>query len=214
MSERKKSRYHVTRTSSTKYLLNADSQARYLDAGNLNIVSLPGASVRHAYDYVPPAGLFDIIILFIGGNDLYNFTEPSLTPDRKVADDIVELANFLCNRAPSVFVLGVPERDENKTRSKAVNDLLQDIAERKPKKPCKVEWNYRSVKQTTLNRCTVLQQEGPPSLIRRWSKQPAQSRQGEGVIQEVQQRVQLPSKLEEIRVSHERLSGYLQHLVK
>ena len=83
----------------------------------------------------PPAGLFDIIILFIGGNDLYNFTEPSLTPARKVADDIVELANFLCNRAPFVFVLRVPERDENKTRSKAVNDLLQNIAERKPKKP-------------------------------------------------------------------------------
>ena len=103
--------------------------------------------VRHAYDYVPPAGLFDIIIPFIGSNDLYNFTEHSLTSARKVADDIVELANFLCNRAPSVFVLGVPERDENKTRSKAVNDLLQDIAERKPKKPGKVEWNYRSVKQ-------------------------------------------------------------------
>ena len=156
MSERKKSRYHVTRTSSTKYLLIADSQARYLDAGNLNIVSLPGASVRHAYDYVPPAGLFDIIILFIGGNDLYNFTEPSLTPARKEVDDIVELANFLCNRAPSVVVLGVPERDENKTRSKAVKDLLQDIAERKPKKACKVEWNYRSVKQKlTGARCFI-----------------------------------------------------------
>ena len=46
----------------------------------------------------PPAGLFDIIILLIEGNDLYNFTEPSLTPARKVADDIVELANFLCKQ--------------------------------------------------------------------------------------------------------------------
>ena len=138
MSERKKSRYHVTRTSSTMYLLIADSQAIYLDAGNLNIVSLPGASVRQAYDYNPPAGLFDIIILFIGGNDLNNFNEPSPTPARKVADDIVELANFLGNRAPSIVVLGVPERDENKTRSKAVKNLLQDIAERKPKKPGKV----------------------------------------------------------------------------
>ena len=73
MSAPRQSRYHVYRTSSTKTLLIADSQARNLEAGNLNILSLPGACVRHVYNFIPPKDIFDIIILFVGGNDLYFF---------------------------------------------------------------------------------------------------------------------------------------------
>ena len=109
----------------------ADSQARHLDAGNLNILSLPGAGVRHVYDFLPPEGKYVTIILFVGGNDLYNATTPSDTPAREVATNIIELAYLLCKRAKHVFALGVPERDENKVRSKAVNDILQGAAERK-----------------------------------------------------------------------------------
>ena len=66
MSATKHSRYHIYRTSSTKTLLIVDSQAKNLEAGNLNILSLPGACVRHVYNFIPPKGLFDIIILFVG----------------------------------------------------------------------------------------------------------------------------------------------------
>ena len=56
----------IIKEAPTKYLFLADSQARFLEAGNLNILSLPGASIRHLYDYIPPAGRFEIIILFDG----------------------------------------------------------------------------------------------------------------------------------------------------
>ena len=111
-----RSRYHLIKTSSSKYILIADSQARYLQAGNLKILSLPGASANHFYDYLPPKDLFDAIILFIGGNNLYYYTTPIDTLLRLVADQVIDLANFLCERAKTVFVLAIPECDENKTR--------------------------------------------------------------------------------------------------
>ena len=46
----KRSRYHIFKTSPTRQLLIADSQARHPRAGNLNVLSLPGASVRHFYN--------------------------------------------------------------------------------------------------------------------------------------------------------------------
>ena len=92
-----------------------NSPARFLEAGNLNILSLPGASIRHLYDYIPPAGRFEIIILFIGGNDLFDGFEPSSKTPQKVAQDLIELADFACQRTrSSVFVLGIPERDKNR----------------------------------------------------------------------------------------------------
>ena len=145
MSATKHSRYHIYRTSSTKTLLIADSQARNLEAGNLNILSLPGACVRHVYNFIPPKGLFDIIILFVGGNDLYFFQKPTLTPASQVAHEIIDIANLLCHRAKVVYVLGVPERNDNKVRSKQVNDLLQSIGERKTKDQSFVAWRYRTV---------------------------------------------------------------------
>ena len=92
-------RFHIFKEALTKYLFLADSQARFLEAGNLNLLSLPGASIRHLYDYIPPAGRFEIIILFIGGNDFFDGFEPSSKTPRKVAQDQIELADFACQRA-------------------------------------------------------------------------------------------------------------------
>ena len=133
MSAPRQSRYHVYRTSSTKTLLIADSQARNLKAGNLNILSLPGACVRHVYNFIPPKDIFDIIILFVGGNDLYFSKNPTTTPALQVAHEITDLANLLCDRAKVVYVLGIPERNENKVRSKQVNDFLQSVESARPK---------------------------------------------------------------------------------
>ena len=95
----KQSRYHVYRTSSTKTRLITDSLARNLEAGNLNILFLPGACVRHVYNFIPPKDSFDIIVLFFGGNDLYFFKKPTTTPTIQVAHKIIDLANLLCHRA-------------------------------------------------------------------------------------------------------------------
>ena len=50
-----------------------------------------------------------------------------------MAHEIIDLANLLCHRAKVVYVLGIPGRNENKRRSKQVNDLLQSVGERKTK---------------------------------------------------------------------------------
>ena len=50
----RRSSFHIWRTVPTKSLLIADSQARHIDAGNLNILSLPGAGIKHVYDFLPP----------------------------------------------------------------------------------------------------------------------------------------------------------------
>ena len=48
-----------------------------------------------------------------------------------VADKIIDLANFLCDRAKTAFVLANRERDKNQTRLNGVNDILQATSERK-----------------------------------------------------------------------------------
>ena len=106
-----KSRFHIFKTAPTGTLLIADSQARHLKAGNLNIISLPGAKARDVYNFIPPKNEFDLIILFVGGNDLFDYTEPSYTPAPQIANEIIALANFLSERAKQVFVLEIPERD-------------------------------------------------------------------------------------------------------
>ena len=72
-------RYHTFKSSSAepKTLLIGDSQVRQLQFANVNILSLPGAGVQDAYRFVPQAGIYDSIILFIGGNDLYKGYHPS-----------------------------------------------------------------------------------------------------------------------------------------
>ena len=101
-----------------KTLLIADSQARNLEAGNMNILSLLGACVRQGYIFIPPKHIFNIIILLVGENDLYLFKKPTTTLASQVAHEIIDLANLLCHRAKVVYVLGIPERNENEVRSK------------------------------------------------------------------------------------------------
>ena len=144
-SKSTKSRFHIFKTAPTGTLLIADSQARHLKEGNLNIISLPGAGVRHVYNFIPPKNEFDLIILFIGGNDLFDDTEPSDTPAPQIANELIELANFLSERAKQVFVLGIPERDRNKERVEEVNKILEKLAKRVPRITPKVAWKFRSV---------------------------------------------------------------------
>ena len=148
------SRFHIFKEAPTKYLFLADSQAGFLEAGNRNILSLPGASIRHLYDYNPPAGRFEIIILFIGGNDLFDGFELSSKTPQKIAQDLIELADFACQRTrSSVLVLGIHDRDEHRERASVTNDIVKARAERKsPRFKQKSEWKYRTVSSFTSGR--------------------------------------------------------------
>ena len=83
---------------------------------------------------------------------MYYYTEPSTIPADSVTKRIVELANVLCGRAKQVYIIGIPERDHNKTRSREVNDALQATADRSNKSQPQVKWKFQSV----LNWCTLL----------------------------------------------------------
>ena len=61
---------------------------------------------------------------------MYFFRKPTTTPASQVAQEIIDLANLLCHRTKVVYVLGLPERNENEVRSKQVNDFLQSVGER------------------------------------------------------------------------------------
>ena len=131
-------RYHIFKDSVQRNLLIADSQAKYLDFANFNILSLPGAKVHDVYNFIPRVGRFDIIVLFVGGNDLFQGKSPSKVSSEEVADKISDLANVLKGKADKVFVLGIPPRHNQRERTSAVNKLLSNRKE---------DWAFRGVEK-------------------------------------------------------------------
>ena len=81
---------------------------------------------------------------FVRENDLYLFKKPTTTPASRVAHKIMDLANPLCHRAKVVYILGIPNRNKNKVRSKQVNDFLQSVGDLKTKHHFLVTWRYRT----------------------------------------------------------------------
>ena len=131
-------RYHIFKDSVQRILLIADSQAKYLDFANFNILSLPGAKVHDVYNFIPRVSRFDIIVLFVGGNDLFQGKSPSKVNSEEVADKISDLANVLKGKADKVFVLGIPPRHNQRERTSAVNKLLSNRKE---------DWAFRGVEK-------------------------------------------------------------------
>ena len=66
--------------------------------------------MQDANRFVPQAGIYDSIILFIGGNDLYKGYHPSQASVDEVANSIIDLAESLYNVANRVFVIGITPR--------------------------------------------------------------------------------------------------------
>ena len=71
---------------------------------------------------------FDKIILFFGCKDLLDVCEPSNANPKDVASDLINLANTLVHHAEEAFVLGIPEKDENKLRAESPNMYLEAAA--------------------------------------------------------------------------------------
>ena len=131
-------RYHIVKESVQRNLLIADSQAKYLDFANFNILSAPGANVHDVYNIIPRVGSFDIIVLCVGGNDLFQGESPSKVKSEEVADKISDLANVSKGKADKVFVLGIPPRHNQRERTSAVNKMLSNRKE---------DWAFRGVEK-------------------------------------------------------------------
>ena len=129
-------RYHLFKTSRTRNLLIGDSQAKKLNIANFNILSLPGAQVKHVYIFLPRKDIYDAIVLFIGGNDLFSGKAQSNISASELVQEIYDLANLLLTRAKRVFVLGIPHRHYQPERTKEVNALLASRRE---------SWKFRGI---------------------------------------------------------------------
>ena len=105
-------------------MLIADIQDKELDIANFNVLSLPGACVRHVYNFIPKKDSYDTVVLFIGGNDLFCNNAPSTKSAEDLTQELSDPANFLLTKIKSVFVLGIPLRHSLPQRSKTVNALL------------------------------------------------------------------------------------------
>ena len=121
-------RYHLFKVSKTGNLLISDSQGKGLDIANFNVLSLPGAKIEHDYNFIPKKNLYDIVVLFIGGNNLFATTSKNLV--RQISD----LANLLLTKAKKVFVLGIYLSNSQPLQAKEVFSLLAS---------CQEGWKFR-----------------------------------------------------------------------
>ena len=129
-------RYHLFKTSRTRKLLMGDSQAKKLIIANFNILPLLGAPVKHVCKIPPKKDIYDTIVLFIGGNDLFSSKAQSNTSAGELVQDICDLANLLLTRAKRIFVLGIPHRHYEAESIKEVNALLVSRRD---------SWNFRDI---------------------------------------------------------------------
>ena len=97
-------RFHTFKTSPQRNLLIADSQAKKLFFPNFNILSIPGAQIRHASHYIPQKGVYNTIVLFIGDNNLFYGARLTVKEPTDVAEEHGKLANELVPVA-EVFVI-------------------------------------------------------------------------------------------------------------
>ena len=131
-------RMNSFRTSCIKNLLIGDSQVRNLIFPNFTIISIPGGQVHHASSVLPSPGDFDLITLFIGANNLFDGESPKDIEPKEVADELIRLADELCQRVAKVFVIGLPPRLGKPAGTEAVNLLLRKAAE-------ECNWWYRGL---------------------------------------------------------------------
>ena len=142
-------RYHLFKISPKKALLIADSQARYLTFGNINILSQPGATVTNVYQFDPPQGIYEIIVLFVSGNDLYSGCHPSVATPQEVFERIESLANTLITVAKKLYVIGIAPRIPPETEIEIFedNELICHLAvnQRLANASKEIRWNFRGL---------------------------------------------------------------------
>ena len=94
-------------------MLIAESQGKELDVDNFNVLSLPGACVRHVYNFIPKKDSYEtVVFFFIGANDLVCNNVPYTKSAEDLAQELSDLANFILTKVKSVFILSIPLRLE------------------------------------------------------------------------------------------------------
>ena len=129
-------RFHIFKSSPAKNLIIPSSQTRHLYFPNFNILSLPGGKTRDIIPFIPTAEEYSIIVLLIGGNDLFEGNVPSTSSPKEVAEEIKLAADKLTLVANKVFVIGIPHRHNQPERTKAVNKILSSF---------KAKWSFRGI---------------------------------------------------------------------
>ena len=117
-------RFNILRESPTPNLFLTDSQGKALRFPNFNVLSAPGARIKDFYNFLPQPGQYETIVLFVGGNDLFNGRNPSSASELDIANELCLLADMACTLAPRVFVIGIPPRHYQPQRSKHTNQIL------------------------------------------------------------------------------------------
>ena len=87
-------RYHIFKDSVQRNLLIADSQAKYLDFANFNILSLPGAKVHDVYNFIPRVGRFDIIVFSSEETIFSKVNHPLKLVRKRLRTKLVTLLTF------------------------------------------------------------------------------------------------------------------------
>ena len=100
-------------------------------------------------DFLPEKGKYDLIVLFIGGNDAYERNVPSSVSEQDIANEISKLADELSLRAPKIFILGIPHRGEYRKRASDVNGFLRTKKETGNTEVCATKFTaYTILKKT------------------------------------------------------------------
>ena len=130
-------------------MLIADLQAKLLDFSNINILSLPGPQIRDLYRFVPVKDQYNNIVIFAGGNDLYNRCLPTTENIDDVTERIVKLANKLLNISKCVFVPVIPARFPPESERELVQDhkVIRHFAVNRKleKKNAEDRWVFRGL---------------------------------------------------------------------
>ena len=138
-------RYHTFKSSTTKNLLISDSHAKNPFFPNFNILSITGGRIKDVWLFLPSPSEFEIIVLFIGGNDLFEFQRLSGISSQSAADKISELAEHFKELSSKVFIIGIPPRLNRPERSLAVNSLLAE------KFLATTSWQFRGISSSIYN---------------------------------------------------------------
>ena len=89
-------------------MLIADSQGKELEFASFNVISLPGACVRHVYNFIPKKDSYETVVLFIGANDLVCNNVPYTKSAEDLMQELSDLANFILTKVKSVFIFVIP----------------------------------------------------------------------------------------------------------
>ena len=128
-------RFHLFKTSPTRNLTFTYSQGRNLTFHNFNIPVLPGAQVEDVRPFLPAKGRYDLIVVFVGGNDLPTGNIRTLA--RNISDPAVAASEV----ALRIFGIAVPPlRRKKPDQAKALKRLVES------KNDCR--WLYRCISRS------------------------------------------------------------------